>query len=403
MFKLPLTRAVAGAALVAALAAPGARADTPTVTVRIEGANATLLPTTSVTLDSSRPEPVSGCNGDSVAAAINLAVNGNWDHGEANNGGGDFTETILGETHDFSHNSDTWAEWVNYKWGGGICTDLLHPGDQVVMVADNEPPPNYSPTRLPLTTSGAPVSVNSGTPFTVNVQEIHTPANTFPNPGDGSPQPAQGATVAGGGASAPTDASGNATLSLSQTGDVTLRATKPGDAPSATFTVCVHNGNDGNCGTTASAQTTTGAPAATVSPGASTPSLVPAPPPYTGPFAIVAQALGVVDGHVYRAGHAPRELAGRVSSESTIASVSIRLHRTSHGRCQAYSGRTERFFAAPCGQAWFFTVSRSASFSYLLPAELAPGRYVYDITATDAAGNRVALARGTSRVIFYVQ
>jgi hypothetical protein len=353
-------------------------------------------------LDSTKPEPVSGCPGTSVAAAINLAVNGNWDHGEANNGGGDFTQTILGETHDFSNNSDTWAEWVDYKWGGGICSDMLNDGDQVVMVADNEPPPYYSPTRLPLTVSGAPVSVDAGTPFTVNVQEIHTPPNAYANPGDGTPQPAQGATVAGGGASANSDASGNATVTLITPGNATLRATKPGDAPSATFSVCVHNGNDGNCGTTAPSQSS-GTQSSTVGGSAALPALVPAAAPYTGPYAVVAEAVGVLDGHVYRRGHAPRVLGGRISSRSAIASVSIRLRRSFHGRCQAYSGRTERFFAAPCGQAWYFKVGSGATFSYLLPATLAPGRYVYDILATDVAGNRVQPARGSSRVVFYVR
>lgn len=379
--------------------ASAALADTFPVTVRVEGSSATLLPQTQVTLDTTKPEPVSGCPGNSVAAAINLAVNGNWDHGEANNGGGDFTETILGETHDFSNNSDTWAEWVNYKWGGGICTDTLHAGDSVVMIADNEPPPSYAPTRLPLTVSGAPQSVNAGTPFTVNVQEIHTPPNTFANPGDGTPQPAQGATVSGGGAGASTDANGNATLSLAGTGDVTLRATKPGDAPSATFTVCVHNGNDGNCGTPA--PTATGS--SSQSTATTTPSIVLAAPPYKGPFAIVAQAVNLIDGHVYGRRHAPRVLAGRVTSKSTIATVLIRLRRSFHGRCQAYSGRTERFFAAPCGQDWFFKVGSSQTFSYLLPSALARGRYVFDILAYDVAGNRVAAARGTSRVVFYVR
>jgi hypothetical protein len=402
MPKFSIARSALAAVALMLIAAPAALADTPTVTVRVEGAQSTLLPQTSVTLDSTKPEPVSGCNGTSVAAAINLAVNGNWDHGEANNGGGDFTETILGETHNFSNNSDTWAEWVNYKWGGGICTDLLHDGDQVVMVADNEPPPNYSPTRLPLTASGAPVSVDAGTPFTVNVQEIHTPPNTFANPGDGTPQPAQGATVSGGGASADSDASGNATLTLSTTGNVTLRATKSGDAPSATFSVCVHNGNDGNCGTTASSQSA-GAQSSSGASTAGAATLVPAPAPYTGPYAVVAEAVGVVDGHVYRRGHAPRVLGGRVSSRSPIASVSIRLRRSFNGRCQAYSGRTERFFAAPCGQAGYFRLGSGATFSYLLPTPLGPGRYVYDILATDAAGNRVAPARGSSRVVFFVR
>ena len=119
---------VCAVAAIASLGASSAVAG-PTVTVRIEGEKATL-PQTTVTLNA--PEPVSNCAANSVAAAINLAVGGNWDHGESNGGAGNFTETILGETHDFTHNSDTWAEWVDYKWGGGICTDTLSEGDEVL-------------------------------------------------------------------------------------------------------------------------------------------------------------------------------------------------------------------------------------------------------------------------------
>jgi hypothetical protein len=41
--------------------------------------------------------------------------------------------------------------------------------------------------------------------------------------------------------------------------------------------------------------------------------------------------------------------------------------------------------------------------SYLLPHRLGRGRYVLDVIATDGAGNREALARGTSRVVFFVR
>ena len=57
---------------------------------------------------------------------------------------------------------------------------------------------------------------------------------------------------------------------------------------------------------------------------------------------------------------------------------------------------------ARCGHDALFAVSSSSSFSYLLPFQLPRGRYVFDIEATDAWGNRTALARGTSRTVFYV-
>ncbi|HEX5852745.1 MAG TPA: hypothetical protein VFY36_06615 [Solirubrobacteraceae bacterium] len=374
----------------AAIAASSALAG-PTVTVRIEGESSTLLPKTSVTLNS--PEPVSGCAANSVATAINLAVGGNWDHGEASGGAGNFTQTILGETHAFANESDTWAEWVNYKWGGGICSDLLSEGDEVVMVADHEPEPFYSPTVLPLVVSEAPTSVQAGTPFTVKVSAIHTPAGAFAEKGDGEAQPAAGVTVSGGGASTTSAAGGLATLTLSTTGNVTLRAAKTGDAPSASFVVCVHNGNDGNCGTTSPSGTTT----STTGGGA------PSPAPYKGPYALVADVTGPIDDHVYPRRSAPRVLAGTIAAHSAVTSVSAELRRRYRGRCSVYDGVRTRFRPARCGSGSFFKLSDGGVFSYLLPSALAPGRYVLDIKASDAVGNTTTLARGTSRLVFYVR
>jgi hypothetical protein len=366
----------------------------PTVTVRIEGESGTLLPQTVVTLNS--PEPVSDCPANSVAAAINLAVNGNWDHGESNGGAGNFTETILGETHDFTHNSDTWAEWVNGKWGGGICTDKLETdGDEVLMIADHEPEPFFSPTVWPLVAAGAPAAVQAGVPFAVQVSEIRTPAGTFAEAGQGTPTPVAGATVGGAGAtSSSSDSSGTAMVTLTGAGNVTLRASKPGDAPSAPFVVCVHNGNDGNCGAAASA-----APGSSGVLGSTTTSAA----AYKGPYAIVATAAGVLDSHVYPLARAPRLLRGTAVAHTQIASVSLRLRRKLHGRCFAYNGITERFARTRCGGGSFFKVASTPSFSYLLPGALARGRYVLDIEATDVAGNRTSLARGSSRLVFYVR
>jgi hypothetical protein len=371
--------------LLAALVLPAAALAGPTVKVRVEAEGETLLPQTTVTL--SAPEPVSNCTANSVAAAINLAVAGNWDHGEAGGTGGDFTETILGRTLSFEHESSTWAEWVDYKWGGGICTDLLSEGDEVLMVADREPPP-FAPTVLPLIVSEAPASVTAGQPFTVKVQVVRTPAGTFAEPGQGTPEPAEGATVSGGGASATTGAGGIATVTLPSAGSFALKAAGHGFAASAPVTVCAHLPGDGGCGSA-----TTG--------GGSVPALLAAP--YKGPYALVAQVSSVANGRHYSRNDAPRVLAGQVSSHSTVTSVELSLRRVEKGRCWSYDGVRERFARARCGAAKPFKVGSTGSFSYLLPSSLAPGRYVLDVTGTDTAGNTIALARGTSRVVFYVQ
>jgi len=370
----------------------------PTVTVRVEGESATLLPLTTVTL--SAPEPVSGCPANSVAAALNLAVAGNWDHGEANHGGGDFTETILGETRTFTHESDTWAEWVNDKWGGGICSDLLSNGDEVLMVADREPEPFFSPTVLPLVVTGAPASVQTGMPFTVHVSAIHTPPAAFAEPGQGTPEPAEGVTVAGEGAAAATSSAGGvAAVTLTTAGPVTLRATKLGYAASAPFVVCAHNGNDGNCGTSGPSGTSQSSSSlSSTSVGG-----VLSQRSQAASSALAADLTGILEGHHYSSRDAPRVLSGRVVTPSPVTSISLRLRRTYHGRCWAYSGVRERLERVRCRAGGFFRIASGGEvFSYLLPSRLPPGRYVLDVEATDAAGNRTTLARDTSRFVFYV-
>jgi hypothetical protein len=378
-------RAIVVLAVVASTAAFAAAAFAgPTVTVRVEGEHSTLLSATTVTLGT--PDPLNTCPANSVAAAINLATGGNWDHKS-------FTETILGETHSFAH-SDTWAEWVNYKWGGGICNDLLGEGDEVLMVADLEPPPTFAASVLPLVVSEAPSVAQVGSPFSVKVSIVHLPAGEVP-PGSGTLEPAEGVTVSLGSAHATTGPGGVADITPVGIGSQTLQATKAGDAPSRTLSVCVHNGNDGSCGTQAPGSAPAGA-----STGGGVAGLVTR---YTGPFALVAKATGLADGRVYRRGQAPRVLSGSILAHSAVTSVSLELRRRYRGRCSAYDGTAERFRKARCGDGSFFKVSSNGSFSYLLPSALAPGRYVLDVQATDVAGNRTTLARGTSRLVFYVR
>jgi hypothetical protein len=379
--NLSAAAALAGALLATAGAASALAG--PTVSVRVEGEGATLLPRTTVTL--SAPEPVNGCPATSVAAAINLAAGGNWDHRT-------FTKTILGETHEFLHEGDTWAEWVDYKWGNGICTDLLNEGDEVVMIADHEPEPTFTPTRWPLIVTGVPATASVGVPFTVHVSEVRTREGTFPGQGEGTPTPVAGATLEGAGVTSTTsDASGSATVTLTGAGSTAMRAVLSRDAPSATFPVCGHNGNDGNCGTQGPGPSTTTTSTAAVV------------PPYKGPFAIVAKASDVLDGNVYKPSNAPRVLSGTVAAHARVASVSLRLRRSYRGRCWAYNGVSARFVRVRCGRGAFFAVSKAPTFSYLLPGALARGRYVLDIEATDAVGNRTSLARGSTRIVFYVR
>jgi hypothetical protein len=383
---------VFAAPMLAILVRPQVALAGPTVKVRVEGESSTLLPLTTVTLE--KPEPVSGCPANSANAAIDLAVNGNWDHGEEEGSSGDFTQTILGETHAFTHESDTWAVWIDDKWAGGICEDLLSEGQELLLVADHEPAP-YAPTVLPLVLSGVPSSVVTGVPFNVTVSRIHTRPGTFPEIGEGTPEPEAAVTVSGAGVSALTNANGLATLTLSAPGSYALAAHEPGAAPSVPVAVCVRRSGESACGVSGSTGASNGSsPAGNASPVV---------PSYKGPYAIVPYLNSLTDGHVYKHGHAPRVLSGSVFAHTTVSSVSLTLRRSYRHRCYSFDGVTTRFVHARCGTGHPFEVSSNGTFSYLLPSALAPGRYVLDIEASDAAGNRTALARGTSRIVFYVR
>jgi len=155
-----------------------------TVTVRIVGESSTLLRSTSVTLE--KPDPAAKCPLESANTAIDTAVEsvgGSWDHGDAEGSTGDFTQTILGETHLFEDNETTWDVWINDKWAGGICEDLLGEGDEVLVAADFDPKPTYAPTRFPLLLSHVPIEVAAGTSFTVDVAKIHTRPGGYPEIG----------------------------------------------------------------------------------------------------------------------------------------------------------------------------------------------------------------------------
>jgi hypothetical protein len=379
---------LAGALLSLVLASAAHAAAPATVTVRVEGVSQTLLAPTTVTTNSTPVgkdgNPAHTCAGGSAAGALELATSGNWG-GEWFESFGYSAETILGEAHVFEPGAAAnyfWSYWLDGKASSvGICEGELESGQSILFfpecfseVSACPPPPN------PLDID-APSIAEAGSPFTVTV--------TSHDNVSGAASPAAGATVSDGGVQATTDASGHATLALSSTGTQLLRVTAPNSVRSEA-SVCVHKGNDGNCGT--------------VSPtGVTTPGTVPVAPAYKGPFAVVAHTTGLLEGHVYSAKTAPQVLHGTVATHSRIVSVSLKLRRSYRGRCFAYSGVKERFQPARCGVGSYFGVGSTPSFSYLLPSALAPGRYVLDIEATDAAGNKTSLARGSTRVVFYVR
>jgi hypothetical protein len=246
-------------------------------------------------------------------------------------------------------------------------------GDEVLMLVDRSPAPSFAPTVFPLDLEGVPAAVRKGDPFTVTVVDYFAPTG---GAGEGERRPVAGATVSGGGATATTGPDGRATLTLAQTGDVALKAAKSPGAPSAGEVVRV----------------TEDAPP---------PALAP-PGPDTGPPA--GRIAGIREQQRFSRAKAPRTLSGTVAADpSGIAEVTLSLTSSRGGRCRSYSPATERFRAARCGRRTYFKVGESERWSYLLPKRLGRGRYVLDVIAADRAGNRDRLARGRSRVVFFVR
>jgi hypothetical protein len=346
--KKIVVAALVASGLVAAPAYAG-----PTVTVRVEGQNATLLERTRVTLPDT-PSTVQGCEGTrwTVADAIDVATNGNWDRD-------DFIQTILGETHEFA-DSDYWAQWNGeagaYSYSQtGVCETVMDEGDEVLMLVDRTPPPTFASTSFPLGLRGVPAAVQAGTPVIVSVVTFAA---------DGTASPVDGATVAGGGATATTGADGRAVIGFPQPGSFAVKATKPGSVPSAGESVAV---------------------SATPVPPRASPTALTRPDDKTAPRASFAR---LTNGKVYKRRKAPRRIAGSVTADpSGLQSVRLSILRRVGDRCWTYDGESERFERHRCGGRDSFRIGDRADWSYLLPERLGKGRYTIRAVAIDKAGN----------------
>jgi hypothetical protein len=400
--RMPL--ALLLALLASLLLASTAVAGTPsTVTVRVVGlTGTTLLPQTQVTTTTTPIDPDGNpsdiCPGTSAGGALYDATQGNWvvkyDGGE-----GYEIDGIQGLNFpSFSEKPDAyWSFWMNDTLElVGACGQELSPGDDVVFFAQCDaegidcPASKTAPEHF--LTETEPSSVQVGTPVAVTVGSLNTET------GKAEPSIPAGVTVTAGSLSAAANAQGVATLTFPTVGTYTIDAAAPDSVPSDPHTVCVHNGNDGTCGTTV--ENPIACPATTSAcEGPAKVHLPPPPPPE------VARVSGVRNGHVYSSRGAPRILKGSVEipAGDTLHEVRIALERTVHHRCFAFSGRRGAFVHASCRATRFFDVADTTSFSYLLPARLPAGHYVYDIEAVDDAGNVTKLADGVSHVVFDVK
>lgn len=387
--------------LLPALAVPVAMGAGPAnVTVRAEGTTTTLIPRTAVKTTMTPvvkdSNSAHNCTGTSTAGALELASGGAWTGTWFDSFHAYTVDSIEGETHTFGTTGDYYGFWVNNRFSSlGVCDFELQEGDQVLLFADRcndvGPPPDYEclDSRLP-TALTAPANAGRGVPFSVHVDHFDK---------SGNPIALAGATVTGPGVSATTDGAGNAAITLADTGAFELKASKDPDyVRSEGRTVCVHDGDDGSCGTTKPGETS-----------------APSTCDTTGDDGL----CGTVDKHAalgritfakeqqhFAKGKGPRTLAGSVTPDpSGLRLIQLRLTRSDHG-CVTYDGTKEQLVKLKrCGAArgkWF-PVGDRQDWSYLLPARLGTGRWVLDIQTTDGAGNvDTTLQRGRNRIVFHV-
>jgi hypothetical protein len=398
-----------------------ALAGTPsTVTVRVVGlTGTTLLPQTTVTTTTTpvdpNGEPGDLCSGTSAGGALYDAVQGNWvvkyDGAEL----GYEIDGIQGLNFPpFSETPDAyWSFWLNDAPDEefGACGQELSSGDEIVFFAQCEalgtdcPTSATEPEHFLTETEPVSSSVEVDAPVSVTVGSLNT------GTGKAEPSLPGGVTVGAGAVSATPNAQGVATLSFPSVGTYTIQATAPDAVPSSPRTVCVHDGDDGACGTTLACPTASSCGPPVVCAAASScgpPVVCPegASCPAQHPSPEVAHAAGVIAGHAYPRHRAPRILAGSVEvpAGNTLHEVRIALSRRAHGRCYAFSGPRAAFVRASCRAVpRFFAVASTSSFTYLLPARLRAGRYVYDVEAVNDAGQVTPLTNGVSHVAFSVR
>jgi hypothetical protein len=403
-----ISLALCVASSTALLACAGAQATPITVNLRVEGSATTLYegPVTTEgetfeTSSSKGPHPCDYADNGSAGAkfanggassgtpttalhdaalATHLTFDATW-FGSGTGGNenpGDFFVTQVGPDVELTEPPfDAWGFAVNDTTAPvGGCQIALAPGSEVLWAY------NYFNLSHLLSLSG-PASVNVGAPVVVHVVDGQTGA-AIAGAAIGEDVGGATATIPG---STLTNAEGNATIALAHTGVVKLKATQAESVRSNGLTVCVHNGNDGTCGT--------GNPVLPRGEGEVV-------HPTLAPIAVIG---GIENAHKYNRRRAPRILRGlvQVPVGATLREVRISLQRRTGKRCQAFSGTSERFVHSRCGAKRFFSVGSAESFSYLLPAPLSNGHYVYDMEAIDSSGHATKLVGGVSHVVFYVK
>ena len=401
--------------LVWGISSAAATGNPATVTVRIQGLGGeTLLQQTQVTTNTT-PIAVEGggtCEGTSAGGAIYDATGGAWRvKGQSEGVELQGLEGLdLPEFNSKEPSGIYWAFWLEGKYAEqGMCSQPIVSGQHIVLfpqcyavgpMCQNATAPNNFLTAVSV---GATANVGQQVPITLGALNTETalPESSLP----------EGDLLTDGAQTFAPAADGIANVSFSAPGIYTLQAHAPDSVASDPITICVHNGNDGTCGTTpifyACATPSVAVPACYAC--ATTPVAVPA---CIGPVVVkpqpgadIATIKGVENGHRYSRRKGPRILQGvvQVPASGTLKQVRISLQRREGKHCSVFSGIKEAFVRARCGTMRFFSAGDTESFSYLLPSSLPAGRYVYDIEAIDSTGKPTKLVPGVSHVVFYVK
>jgi hypothetical protein len=281
-----------------------------------------------------------------------------------------FVSSINGEAND-TVNNKYWGYALDYTVVNvGGCQQQVHTGDEVLFAYDFFSSDPSLPSKPLLRLSG-PATVATGAQATLTVT-------------DGFGAPHAGAIVSG----SQTAADGTTTLTLASPGLVRLKAEAAGAIRSNALQICVSQDGTGDCGvpTTQLGQQAAGGQ------GGARDSKAP-----------LARISGPRDGARYTRGL--RVLRGTASDDQTgVSVVKLALRRHAPGSsCRWWSGRRERFVGSNCRKVFFFGIGSDASWSYLLPRRLPPGRYVLDVKAFDRVRNRDEhFLRGQNRVVFHV-
>src|SRR4051812_9643374 len=383
-FRIPVLAALA--VTVVAVPAPAADAAPVTVQLRIEGPTRTLFEgpvTTDVRTFHFTGDPTqhtcdgtkSGNGGDSpspaptrggaiaTASEVNgFAIKGKWFDGL----GASFSE-INGENVDFDANTNRYL--VEYENGQaaqvGSCADWMVNGDDELFAYGDG-----TETILKLT---GPATAKPGQAVGIKVVDQGTGA------------PVVGASVEG----KTTGADGTATVGpYDARGDHAFKATRAKSIRSNALHVCVTDGADGFCGTSAPGTAPSGGAS---SQSAANPQTTAAPPTARDLLAPHGRLTSLKDGSRFEHGQGPRELKGSVGDDASgLLMVKLRLTRNVEGKCSSWSSKVERFKRTRCGvsHGWYFKIGSDAAWSYQLAEKLGPGRYVLDVQAVDKAYNR---------------